>query len=394
MMPRSSPGPSRRSAWRWRSARASARRPAGQARRTIWRMRWAGSAASRTGIKSLSQACDHYRLALEEYPRDVNPIGYADTQYNIALTLLEIARKTGKKQDFDATRAAIEASHSVYTEAGQTQYDAVFPEPRARRADRPRLEWTVKTGRRNCRSRNCRSELQRRSAAMSMRVHSTSSGKIAANRRRARMPSGPATSSKWRQPLAAAVAKAHEGDHPIGSNLPFAAFVGTDIGDEDRPQPSRPWLARPAPSRENRRAHRRPASAPSRSAGCSTWAWCPTTSPAPRSARRRASALVGGRGKWRNSQSQCATTQVRSAWLACSAAKSSRARSSSMVTRAGEVLPAGIAPFAERRKGDASGRRGSRPRTSPSSAAPMVSMPIPASAACVSAKPSMPWSSM
>ena len=72
------------------------------------------------GIKSLSEACDHYRLALEVYPRDVNPIGYADTQYNIALVLLEIARKTGKQQDFDATRAAIEASHSVYLEAGQT----------------------------------------------------------------------------------------------------------------------------------------------------------------------------------------------------------------------------------------------------------------------------------
>jgi tetratricopeptide (TPR) repeat protein len=78
------------------------------------------------GIKSLSDACDHYRLALQEYPRDLNPIGYADTQYNIALTLLEIAKKTGEKKDFDATRAAIEESHSVYVEAGQTQYESYF----------------------------------------------------------------------------------------------------------------------------------------------------------------------------------------------------------------------------------------------------------------------------
>ena len=82
------------------------------------------------GIKSLSEACDHYRLALEEYPRDVNPVGYADTQYNIALTLLAIAKKTGEKKDFDATRAAIEESHSVYIEAGQTQYESYFEDLR------------------------------------------------------------------------------------------------------------------------------------------------------------------------------------------------------------------------------------------------------------------------
>ena len=93
---------------------------------------------------TLREARDHYLLALEVYPREVNPIGYADTQYNIALTLLEIARKTGQQQDFDATRAAIEASHSVYLEAGQTQYDQYFQnlELDVQMAE---LEWTVKT---------------------------------------------------------------------------------------------------------------------------------------------------------------------------------------------------------------------------------------------------------
>ena len=140
------------------------------------------------GIKSLREACDHYRLALEEYPRDVNPIGYADTQYNIALTLLEIARKTGKKQDFDATRAAIEASHSVYVEAGQTQYDQYFQN----------LELDVQIGRdSNGRSRRGRRNCRRGTAegiASAAAMRSASSGKIAANRRRARVAERPGDS--------------------------------------------------------------------------------------------------------------------------------------------------------------------------------------------------------
>jgi uncharacterized caspase-like protein len=85
-----------------------------------------GVAAFEGAIDGYRKAADHYRLALEEYPRDASPIDFADTQFNLSLTLLEIAKLTGKKEDFDATRAAIEASHSVYTEAGQTQYDTYF----------------------------------------------------------------------------------------------------------------------------------------------------------------------------------------------------------------------------------------------------------------------------
>ena len=108
----------------------------------------------------------------------------------------------------------------------------------------------------------------------------------------------------------------------------------------------------PAPSRENRRARRRPASG--RAARPAAAHGRGVRRPARRRARPGvcASALVGGRGKWRNSQSQCATTQVRSARLACSAAKSSRRKIVQHGHAAGEVLPAGIAPFAERRQAE------------------------------------------
>src|SRR5262245_18882503 len=72
------------------------------------------------------QAVEHYRLALEADPVDVNPSAYAETQYHIAVTMLDIAQKSGRQEDLDAARAAANASHEVYLAAGQHQYDRYF----------------------------------------------------------------------------------------------------------------------------------------------------------------------------------------------------------------------------------------------------------------------------
>ena len=107
------------------------------------------------------------------------------------------------------------------------------------------------------------------------------------------------------------------------------------------------------PFRGNRRAHRRPASRRSARPAAAHGRGCQRPASTPSSASRRASALVAGRGKCLNSQSQCATTQSRSALAVASAAKSSRARSSSMVTRPANSAAACVAPFGECREGDA-----------------------------------------
>mgnify|MGYP002382427764 FL=1 len=78
------------------------------------------------GIDSLAKAVEHYKQALSAYPVETNPAGYAETQYNIAVTLLDIGMKTGRQEDFDAARAAAKASHDVYLAADQHQYDSYY----------------------------------------------------------------------------------------------------------------------------------------------------------------------------------------------------------------------------------------------------------------------------
>ena len=57
---------------------------------------------------------------------DENPAAFAETQYNLAVALLNIAGKTGSQEALDATREAAKASHDVYEAAGQSQYDPYF----------------------------------------------------------------------------------------------------------------------------------------------------------------------------------------------------------------------------------------------------------------------------